>query len=110
MKVSMIRTVIVCGTLLGSGIAIAADDMDKDRSHPKEFVKDSAITTKIKAKLMTDHFTSLVKIHVDTDANGVVYLTGTAKTQAAADEAVSLAKGTEHVTGVHSDIQVKMDQ
>jgi len=105
----MIRTVIVCGTLLGSGIALAADDHDSDRSHPKHFVKDSAITTKIKAKLMTDHFSSLVKIHVDTDADGVVYMTGTAKTQAAADEAMAMAKATEHVKSVHSDIRVKAD-
>ena len=109
MKVSMIRTVLVCGTLLGSGIALAENDQDSDRSHPKHFVKDSAITAKIKAKLLTEHFGSLVKIHVDTDANGVVYMTGTAKTQAAADEAVAMAKATEHVTSVHSDIRVKLD-
>jgi hyperosmotically inducible periplasmic protein len=109
MNSSLIKTALIVGTLLGSGVALAAEDQDSDRSHPKAFVKDSAITTKIKTKLATDHFSSLVKIHVDTDANGVVYMSGTAKTQAAADEAVAMARATEHVTGVHSDIKVKSD-
>ncbi len=109
MKTSIVRTVLVVGTLLGSGIAIAADSTDSDRSSPKNFVKDSAITAKIKTKLATDHFSSLVKIHVDTDAGGIVYMTGTAKTQAAADEAIAMAKATEHVHGVHSDIRIKTD-
>ena len=109
MTSSLIKTLLIAGTLLGSGVALAANDHDSDRSHPKSFVKDSAITAKIKTKLMGDHFASLVKIHVDTDANGVVYLSGTARTQAAADEAVSMARATEHVTSVHSDIRVKKD-
>jgi hyperosmotically inducible protein len=39
------------------------------------FVKDSAITTKIKTKLAADHPTSLALVHVDTDKDGVVWLT-----------------------------------
>lgn len=109
MASSLLKTVLIIGTLLGSGVALATDDHDSDRSHPKAFVKDSAITAKIKTKLMGDHFASLVKIHVDTDANGVVYLSGTARTQAAADEAISMARATEHVKSVHSDIKVKKD-
>lgn len=109
MRSSKIKALLVIGTLLGSGVAMAVDDQDSDRMHPKAYVKDSAITAKIKTKLATDHFSSLVKIHVDTDADGVVYLTGTAKTQAAADEAVATARSTEHVTGVHSDIRVTPD-
>jgi hyperosmotically inducible protein len=49
----------------------------------------------------------LEQIHVDTDTNGVVWLSGSARTQEAADKAVSVARETDRVTAVHSDIKVK---
>src|ERR1700738_2831634 len=96
-------------TLLGSVVVLAGDDSDKARSHPAEFVKDSAITTKIKAKLAAEHLTSLGRIHVDTDKDGVVWLSGSARTQEAIDQAVSIAHETEGVKGVHSHIKIKKD-
>jgi hyperosmotically inducible periplasmic protein len=87
----------------------SADDHDSDRSHPVTFVKDSAITTKIKSKLATEHLTSVGRIHVDTDANGNVYLSGTAHSQEAIDQAVSIAKSTEHVNSVQSTLTVRQD-
>jgi hyperosmotically inducible protein len=95
-------------TLLGS-VAVLADDADKDRSHPEAFVKDSAITSKIKTKLAAEHLTSLGRIHVDTDKNGVVWLSGSARTQEAIDEAGSIARSTEHVKSVHNDLIIKKD-
>src|ERR1700688_1282434 len=109
MKTKFALTCVVFGTLLGSVVALAAEDSDADRSHPKAFVKDSAITTKIKANLAAEHITSLGRIHVDTDADGVVWLHGTAHTQEAADKAVAIARETEGVKGVHSRIKVKKD-
>lgn len=96
-------------TLLGSVVALAGDDSDQDRSHPAAFVKDSAITTKIKAKLAAEHLTSLGHIHVDTDKNGVVWLSGNARTQEAIDQAVSIARATEHVKSVHNNLVIKKD-
>jgi len=107
MNSTLARSIIATVLLAGSSLVIAADDADMDRSHPKAYVKDSVITTKIKAKLATDHFMSLTRIHVDTDEAGVVWLTGTAKSQEAADEAVNMARSTEHVTSVHSDIRIE---
>ena len=95
-------------TFLGS-VAVLADDSDKDRSHPEAFVKDSAITTKIKTKLAADHLTSLGRIHVDTDKDGVDLLSGSARTQEAIDQAVSIARSTEHVKSVHNDLTIKKD-
>jgi hyperosmotically inducible protein len=69
----------------------------------------SAITTAIKTKLAAEHITSLGRIHVDTDKDGVVWLTGSARTQEAADKATSIARGTEHVKAVHNDIKIKKD-
>ena len=67
-------TCLICGVLAGSAVALAQDS-DADRSHPKTYAKDSAITTKIKSKLAAEHITSLGCIHVDTDTDGVVWLT-----------------------------------
>jgi len=72
-------------------------------------VKDSVITTEIKTKLAAEHLTSLGRIHVDTDKDGIVWLTGSARSQEAIDKAVSIAKGTEHVKSVHNTLVVKKD-
>lgn len=101
---------LVFGALMSSAVVIAAEDSDADRSHPKAFVKDSAITSKVKAKLAAEHITSLGRIHVDTDKDGVVWLRGTAHTQEAADKAESIARETEGVKAVHSSIKVKKDE
>jgi hyperosmotically inducible protein len=100
------KTILVSLLLSVPMIALAAEDADADRSHPKAFVKDSVITTKVKSKLAAEHIRSLGYIHVDTDENGVVWLRGTAKTQEAADRAVEIARGTEGVKDVHSHIKV----
>jgi hyperosmotically inducible periplasmic protein len=109
MKQHLATTLMVIGVLLGPVVALAGEDADADRSHPKAFVKDSAITTKVKTKLAAEHITSLGNIHVDTDADGVVWLHGTAHTQEAADKAVAVARSTEGVKAVHSRITVKLD-
>jgi hyperosmotically inducible periplasmic protein len=109
MKQKLATTLMVIGVLLAPAVALAAEDADSDRSHPKAFVKDSAITTKVKTKLAAEHITSLGNIHVDTDADGVVWLHGTAHTQEAADKAVAIARSTEGVKDVHSRIKVKLD-
>ena len=83
MKSKFALICLLSGALCAPVIVSAATDQDADRSHPKAFVKDSAITTKIKTKLAAEHLTSLGRIHVDTDADGVVYLSGTARTHEA---------------------------
>ena len=109
MKTKIAITVLALSAALVPVISFSADDGDADRSHVKAFVKDSAITTKIKTKLAADHLTSLGRIHVDTDANGAVWLSGSARTQADIDSAISVAKATEGVTSVNSTLEVKKD-
>ena len=88
---------------------VMADESDMDRSHPKAFVKDSMITTKIKSKLAADHITSLGRIKVDTDKDGVVWLSGTARSQDAIDKATAVAKSTKGVKDVKSTLTVRAD-
>ncbi|HUX72373.1 MAG TPA: BON domain-containing protein [Steroidobacteraceae bacterium] len=102
--------VVAAAALFGPIVVHAGDSAGSvDRSHPKAFVKDSAITTAIKTKLAAEHITSLGRIHVDTDANGVVWLRGTARTQQAANTAVSIARDTPGVKDVRSHISVRKD-
>ena len=100
---------VAMATLFGTAMIASAEDSDADRSHPMEFVKDSAITTKIKTKLATDHLTSLGRIHVDTDKAGEVWLTGSARTQEGIDQAMTISRETEGVKKVHSTLVVKKD-
>jgi hyperosmotically inducible protein len=81
-------------------LAFAQDGTDH------HYVKDSVITTKIKTKLASKHMSTLTHIKVDTDANGVVWLSGTAPTTDARDLAVMLAKDTDGVKSVTSNIEV----
>lgn len=83
-----------------------ADNADSDTSHPGAFVKDSVITTKVKTKLAAKHMATLTHIKVDTDNQGVVWLSGMAPTQDASDLAAMIAKDTEGVTSVHNKIVV----
>ena len=109
-KKCVISSLIVGVSLAGAPIiSYASGDADMDRSHPKAFVKDSVITTKIKSKLAAEHLTSLGRIHVETDADGVVWLSGTARTQDAIDKAVSIARDTEGVASVKNHLKIRKD-
>ena len=91
-------------------IGWTSDDVDTTRGDSKSFVKDSAITTKIKASLAATHIASLAKIHVDTDANGIVWLSGYARDQKEIDQAVQTARSTEHVVAVKNEIKIRSDE
>jgi hyperosmotically inducible periplasmic protein len=104
---SIATTLLLAGVLVGP-VAVA-QDADADRAHPKAFVRDSVITTKIKSKLATEHPPSLARIHVDTDENGVVWLSGSAHSQEEVDRAVSIARDTEGVKDVKSRVKIRHD-
>ncbi len=106
MKTKLVATCFVIGALMVPVIGYSADS-DTDRSHAKAYVKDSVITTKVKAKLAQEKVMSLVHISVDTDSNGIVWLSGTADTQEAVDKAVSIARSTEGVNSVENNIKIK---
>jgi len=109
MKARLAIAGLITGAFLAPVIGHAADDQDKDRAHPKAFVKDSAITTAVKSKLAAEHLGSLAKIHIDTDANGVVTLRGTARSQEDIDKAVEIAGKTKNVRSVNNELTIKKD-
>ena len=91
------------------GLALAIDN-DVDRSSPATYVKDSAITAKVKTKLAAEQLTSVAHIKVDTDADGVVWLTGTTRSSAAAARAEAIARNTDGVRDVKNHLVVKADE
>ena len=109
MKLSIATAAFAAAAML-AGTAVYADDLDADRSQPKAFVKDSVITSKVKSKLAADHLGSLAHIRVDTDADGVVYLSGTAHSKDQVERAVEIARDTDGVRGVHNSIVLKRDE
>ena len=107
MKTSAAVSLIAAGLLLAPALAHA--DPDADRSHPLSYVKDSAITVKVKAKLADEHMRSLRHISVDTDSAGVVMLSGTARTEGDIEKAIAITRATEGVMSVKSSIQISKD-
>lgn len=85
--------------------ATQATDSRSATQKTKDAVGDAAITTKVKAKFAADNQVSAMNIKVDTD-NGVVKLSGDAKSRAEAEKAEQIAKSTEGVTAVTNDIRV----
>jgi hyperosmotically inducible protein len=109
MNTTFAETCLVAAALM-LPIAGYTADSDSDRLSAKAFVKDSVITTKIKAELAEQKLSTLVHIQVDTDKKGIVNLSGTAKSQDAIDKAVSIARGVKGVTSVENNIRVVNDR
>jgi len=105
MKTRFATSLIVLGSIFAPFAAHAADG-DRDKLLSRDFVKDSVITTKIKARLAEEKLSSTMRISVDTDNKGVVQMTGTAKTQSEIDRAGVIAKNTEGVTSVENKIRL----
>jgi hyperosmotically inducible periplasmic protein len=66
---------------------------------------DVSITAAVKGQLLADQTVSGLKIDVDT-SNGVVTLSGMAKTRAEADRAATIARETMGVTSVVNNLRV----
>ncbi len=100
------KKILLC-TFIAIGSASAMSVVAAEAADAGVYVKDSVITTKVKAKLAAKHMSTLTKISVDTDKDGVVYLTGTAPTKDASDLAEMIAKDTDGVRSVHNKIAVE---
>jgi len=104
------RHLVIASVLTISVTAIPlvlADETATDSDGAHHFVKDSVITTKVKAQLAAKHLPTLTSIKVDTDENGVVWLSGRAPTQDAVDLASLITINTEGVTAVHNYVAIQ---
>jgi osmotically-inducible protein OsmY len=96
-----LKSVLLVGAL---AMPVAAFAADGDPVSTK--LSDSVITTKVKAEFAKDKAVSATHVKVDTDSNGLVTLSGTAKSKAEAQKAETIAKGVKGVTSVKNDIVV----
>jgi hyperosmotically inducible protein len=104
---TLILSALMSVSVAGATVVCADQPKDSDTSHPGAYVKDSVITTKVKAKLAAKHLSTLTNIQVDTDDQGVVWLSGKAPTNDARDLAGMIAKDTDGVTAVRNKIVVQ---
>ena len=105
---TLATTLVMALALLSPPIASAAvGDVDEERTHPENFVKDSAITASVRMRLAQQAETRGGTIRVDTDAQGVVWLSGNAPSAEAAALAESIARGTTGVRDVQNHIAVR---
>lgn len=89
----------------GTGNIGDNDRQDRAEGRNEPVTGDAGITSAVKAKLLADTTVSGLRIDVDTE-NGVVTLTGNVKSKAEADRAVMLARNTDGVTRVVSNLKV----
>jgi hyperosmotically inducible protein len=71
-----------------------------------EYMDDSVITSKVKAAIFGDSMLKSAEINVET-FKGVVQLSGFVSSQAAANKAVTVARGVGGVKSVKDDMRVK---
>ena len=103
MKTRLLTAVLLMGALLLPVVGYSAEPTKKGRSdHP---IEDSVITTKVKALFVKDKQVRARDIEVKT-VNGVVELSGTARSNKEASRAVSIARKVKGVKSVKNDIQV----
>jgi hypothetical protein len=88
---------------LGSAFAIAARQFSANEAAVSG---NEAIVEKIRHMLATEHLSSATHLDVGADGYGVVWFTGIAQSQDDVDAAVSIARSTEGVTGVHTDVKI----
>ena len=83
----------------------ATDKIGAAADRTGDVISDAAVTTAVKSKFLADTSTPGLKIDVDTK-DGVVTLSGTVRTRAEADRAVSLARDTNGVKRVVNNLKV----
>lgn len=102
MRKAMQAMVVSAALVLGvAGCAV----MDGQQS-AGAYTNDSTITAKVKAKFVEDPVVSAMRLNVDT-MNGVVQLSGFAKSAEEERRAISLAREVEGVKAVRDAIQVQ---
>jgi osmotically-inducible protein OsmY len=90
-----------------AGSITACTSTTPPRESTGQYVDDSAITTKVKAKLASgEGVGSAARIHVET-YKGVVQLSGYADSRDEVNRAIQIARNVEGVRGVDDSVAVK---
>lgn len=89
-------------------LGIAACSSTQDRESTSQYLSNSAISGKIKSKLVASSLTAATNIDVES-YKGTVILAGFVKTQEQKDRALEIANETKGVTEVKDAIFVRKD-
>ena len=109
-KTSLLIAAMACSFATLTPLAVLAGPAtDSVNSQAPVVIKDSSIKSSIKAQFASDSYKGLSHIDVDVDHHGIVSLDGKVPSQEAADRAISIARGTEGVREVKSELKVKTD-
>lgn len=106
MKNTASRSVLIATLLLASPVVFYGCASSETTQSTGEFMDDSAITAKVKAKLFEDPATSGFQINVTT-FKGVVQLSGFVNDEEAKSRAGELAKTVEDVREVENNVIIK---
>ena len=109
-KSSVFTTAIACSfAALAAPAVLAEPATDAVNSQAPVVVKDSSIKSSIKAQFASDSYKGLSHIDVDVDHNGIVSLEGKVPSQEASDRAIAIARATQGVREVKSELKIKND-
>lgn len=97
---------LVFATMAGLTILSAGCSVARHQQTVGAYVDDAGITTAVKAKFAEDKTVAATSISVET-LNGVVQLSGFAKSMAEKNQAEMLARNTKNVREVRNSIVVR---
>ena len=67
----------------------------------------AAVTARIRAQLLKERVADLPRLHIDTDAHGVVSLRGSVASTAVMAQVLAIAQGTEGVEAVRNELSLR---
>ena len=107
MSMKSASSLLVAGVFLAALGGCATDRTATERNQSMtERAEDGWITTKIKSDFAVDKVVSATNINVNTD-NGVVHLSGVAKSQDEANRAIQIARDVKGVKSVRNEMQIQ---
>lgn len=101
MKTLILASIVAVSALITAGCAVQSG-----QSSVGQYVDDTTITTRVKARLAEDRTVSAMRIQVET-LNGTVQLAGFAASDAEKQKAAELARGVPDVKEVRNNIIVR---
>lgn len=104
-KNAALMTILLTG-LLGMSAGMVGCSVAQGQQSVGSYVDDATITASVKKKLLEDPVVSGLAVDVDTN-DGVVQLSGFAKTQTEKDRAEAIARGTKGVKSVKNSLTIR---
>ena len=99
-----------CVLAAGPAVSLAANAEPPTAAEKTgDYIDDSALTTKVKAALLTEKNLKSLPISVES-TEGVVTLSGKVVSSAQIDQAVDVAKHVKGVQDVHNALKLKTDK